>query len=253
MSKPLAWRSLLLDSTGVIARFYGRVGGHGEGALASLNMGALVDDDPALLAANEALVLDDLGATSLYLPQQVHGAAVQVVNRVEPGVVRGEPGDAVWTDRRGVAVGVLTADCVPLLLTTENGDFVGAIHAGWRGLYGGIIGRAIERITRLFCCRPFDLLAAIGPAIGPEQYEVSRELAQQFLTDRPELRGVLWPEKRKKPRLDLRTMALNDLLHNEVSRENIELVGPTTDDERCFSHRRDKGRTGRQLSAILMA
>jgi len=250
MTEIVYWNSPLLASAGVTVRFYGRTGGHSSNHLASLNLGSKENDDPAALIANEQLVLDHLGVQSLYLPTQVHGKKIEVVQHAEPGVTRGPEADAVWTDTSGLAVGVLTADCVPILLTSENADFVGAIHAGWRGLHAGIIGEAIERITRLFCCRTFDLLAAIGPAIGPEDYEVSRELGQTFLTERPELQGIVWENRRKKPRLDLRKMALNDLLHQGLCRECVEFVGPTTIDPRCFSHRRDKGKTGRQLSAI---
>jgi copper oxidase (laccase) domain-containing protein len=127
------------------------------------------------------------------------------------------------------------------------------VHAGWRGLLAGVIGRAILMMTRAYGVPPADLLATIGPAIGPKHYEVSRELAHQFLRDRVDLLGVIWTDRRFKPRLDLRLMAMKDLLISGVPGEQIDLVGPTTDDPRCFSHRRDRGRTGRQLAAVLRA
>jgi hypothetical protein len=150
-----------------------------------------------------------------------------------------------------LAVGVLTADCVPILLAHESGSFVGAIHAGWRGLLSGVIGRAIERICRVHQVQPGEVLAAIGPTIDAEHYEVDRQLAEQFLKKKADLGGVIWPDRRKKPHLDLRLMALADLRQNGLCGGCVELVGPSTSDPRCFSHRLSGGQTGRQLAAVM--
>jgi len=137
-----------------------------------------------------------------------------------------------------------------VLLGTTSGEAVAAIHAGWRGLRAGVIPRALERLVRAFRVEPGDVLGAIGPAIGPRDYEVSRELGRLFLEKRVDLLGVDWSDKRRKPHLDLRLLAMKDLLAADVPGSQIELVGPSTFDPRLFSHRRDHGRTGRQLSAI---
>jgi len=196
-------------------------------------------------------VLADLRADGLYLPAQVHGIKPEIVGNPARGVVRGSEADSAWTALPCIAVGVLTADCVPILLAHESGSFVGAIHAGWRGLFGGVIGRGIERACRVFRAQPGELLAAIGPTIDRENYEVDAELAQKFLRKKADLGGVIWPDRRRKPRLDLRMMALADLRQNGLCGGCIELVGPSTSDPRCFSHRLSGGRTGRQLAAVV--
>lgn len=251
MTELLSWESALLEAAGLTGVFYGRAGGVSSGELSSLNLGAQVGDSPASLAENERRVLADLRAVGLYLPRQIHGDRVRRVSHPVAGVVRGEPGDAVITDEVGLAIGVLTADCVPILFGSRDGGAIGVIHAGWRGLRAGLIGRAIERFTGAFRYQPREIIAAIGPAIGPRTYEVDRALAAEFLRERPDLGGVIWPDKRRKPHLDLRLMALNDLLGAGLESEAVEIVGPTTDDERFFSHRRSGGRAGRQLSAVL--
>ncbi len=251
MPELVKWRSLLLASAGVEARFYGRLGGHSTGPFASLNLGTREGDDPAAIAANETAVLRDLQADGLYLPAQVHGIKADVVVQPYRGVVRGPEADAVWTSIPHLAVGVLTADCVPILIAHESGSFVGAIHAGWKGLLKGVIGRAIERIGRVHKTQPGELLAAIGPAIDVAHYEVDADLARRF-RQKPALGGVDWPNPRRKPHLDLRLMALADLRENGVCAGCVELVGPPTSDDRLFSHRLSGGKTGRQLSAVFM-
>lgn len=252
MPEPQYWKSELLAWAGVTARFYGRRGGSSRGDLASLNLGANEGDDPNHLAANERLILDDLLAESLYLPTQVHGTVVHLITDRYDGVVRGPEGDASWANVSGSAVGVLTADCVPILLSTRQGDLVGAVHAGWRGLYQGIIAEALRTIRKAYRREPDEFFAAIGPSIDTDHYEVDRELAQRFSRERPELDGVVWSDQRQKPHLDLRLMAKNDLLVQGLPEEAIEIVGPSTFDDACFSHRRDHGKTGRQLASILI-
>lgn len=250
MNELTVWRSRLLPAVGARGLFFGRTGGAGVGCLASLNLSAQWETDPLVLRANEARVLEELGVDGLYLPKQVHGARVDRLIRPVSGVVRGGEADAVVTALPDQALGVLTADCVPILLAARNCPAIAAVHAGWRGLYQGIIGYAVELLVRAHGSPPADLVAAIGPTIGPADYEVSFEMGEMFAKKWPGSRGVIWPDKRRKPRLNLRLLALEELLAAELDGEHIEFVGPVTADERCFSHRRDGGRTGRQLSAV---
>ncbi|MDP8224518.1 MAG: peptidoglycan editing factor PgeF [Candidatus Lernaella stagnicola] len=246
------WRSALLESAGYRARFFGREGGVSEGHFRSLNLSAREEGHPDHLAENERRVLAALETDSLYLPAQVHGKRVRQLTHKEPAVVRGSEGDAVVTGVPGQAIGVLTADCVPILIGAVDGRAAGVIHAGWRSLLAGIIGETVERLTRAFSLEPGDVAAAVGPAIGPKNYEVNRDLALAFLHERFDLTAVIWPDRRRKPHMDLRLMAVKDLLHAGLVSQSIEIVGPTTFDERLFSHRRDGGQTGRQLSAIVV-
>lgn len=252
MDEPLFWPSHILAAAGYRALFFGREGGASTGPLAGLNLSATLGDDPAALSENQRRVLATLGADGLYLPAQVHGTKVTLVNQPAAGVVRGVDADAAVTGVPGLAVGVLTADCVPILVGAADGSCVAAIHAGWRGLADGVIAQALDRIIHAFRIEPDDLLAAVGPAIGPREYEVSRHLGRMFLERRLDLMGVIWPDKRRKPHLDLRMMALGDLMSAGLPGSQVEIVGPSTTDPRCFSHRRDHGQTGRQLAAIVM-
>jgi len=250
MSDMTVWRSRLLPAVGAQGFFFGRTGGASAGCLASLNLSADLETDPLALLENEARVLRLLGVGGLYLPRQVHGVKVDLIIRPVAGVVRGREADAAITALDNLALGVLTADCVPVLLAAASCPAIAAVHAGWRGLRGGVIRDAVERLTRVFGVHPADLVAAVGPAIGPEDYEVSREMGEMFLEKRSDGKGVIWPDRRRNPRLDLRILALQDLLAAELDGDNIEFVGPATADPRCFSHRRDEGRTGRQLAAV---
>jgi YfiH family protein len=250
MNELPCWRSRLLESLGYVAVFYGREGGVSQGACASLNLSEDAGDDPNAMAENEARALTHLGVAGLYLPRQVHADNAVLIDEPVRGVRRGAEADAVVARRADLAVGVLTADCAPILIGALDGGAYAAIHAGWRGLLAGVIPRALLRLTRAFDLRVGDLAAAVGPTIRAADYEVDAELGRRFLQKRVDLAGVIWPDRRRKPHLDLRLMAVKDLLAAGLNGENIEIVGPPTGDPRLFSHRRDHGRTGRQLSAI---
>jgi purine-nucleoside/S-methyl-5'-thioadenosine phosphorylase / adenosine deaminase len=245
------WESKLLARAGFRAYFFGRDGGASQGQFASLNLAANLEDDPEAVAENENRVLAELDAEGLYLPTQVHGRRAHLAGAPFRGVARGNEADAAYTSLRSVAVGVLTADCVPILIGSQDGELAGAVHAGWRGLLGGVIAEAVDRITGVRNLTPDELLVAIGPTVSPQVYEVSREMGEQVLAERFDLSAVIWPDKTQKPKLDLRLMAMKDLMTLGVPGYSIELVGPATGDPRCFSHRRDQGRTGRQLAAIV--
>jgi len=253
MSEATIWRSRVLGSLGYTAIFFSREGGVSDGPLSWLNLGTSVDDDPAAIAENERRVLEAMGVGGLFLPKQVHGDRVALVHKPVTGVVRSLEADAAVAKTAaidGTALGVLTADCAPILLGSTDGEVIGVIHAGWRGLLAGVVAGTIRRLTRAFSLAPGELAAAIGPTIGVAEYEVGADLAERFLRERADLSTVNWPDRRRKPRLNLRMIALKDLLAAGLSPELVEVVGPTTADTRLFSHRRNGGRTGRQLSAI---
>ncbi|MCU7810062.1 MAG: peptidoglycan editing factor PgeF, partial [Candidatus Thiodiazotropha sp. (ex Notomyrtea botanica)] len=140
----------------------------------SLNMAQHVGDDPAAVARNRALLKAayQLSDDPFWL-NQVHGCRVADSATENPGC----EADAVFSNQSGVVCAVLTADCLPLLITDRSGHQVCAVHAGWRGLAAGVIESAVSRMD----ISPADLMAWLGPAIGPDVFEVGAEVRQAFI------------------------------------------------------------------------
>jgi YfiH family protein len=164
-------------------------------------------------------------------------------SRVPPPVAEA---DGVWSQQAGTAVGVKTADCLPILLCDPKGRRVAAVHAGWRGTVSRIVERALEQLFAAGT-RPRDVLAAVGPAIQSCCYEVGDDLAARF--EQEFGKSVVVPGA--KPHLALNLAVHQSLIKLGVPEAQIELRGECTScDSRFYSHRRDKGVTGRHLSFI---
>jgi YfiH family protein len=241
---------LRVDSGDVVAAaFTTRRGGRSEGPWRGANLATSTGDRPEDVRANRRALCDALGvdATRLSMPNQVHGAdVVRVVGPLRPGRfcggLRGWPrADAVVTDRVGLGLLVLAADCVPVLVWREDGSGVGAIHSGWRGMMAGVIGAAVAALPGAGPLR-----AAVGPCIGRSRYEVDGSLADRFARRFGE--GV-----RDGRLLDLRACATLSLGEAGVEEGGIAQVAHCTagQPERFFSHRRDGPATGRQAGVIV--
>lgn len=223
-----------------------RAGGVSAAPWDELNLSLSGGDDPAHVRANRARVMAAAGLPDepLWL-EQVHGTAVVHAPRAPPGRPRA---DAAWSDRPGVVCGVLTADCVPLLLCARSGDLVAAVHAGWRGLAAGIVEAAIEALP----ARAPDLLAWLGPAIGPGVYEVGAEVHRAFTGTDAEAGACFAPTRPGHWHADLYALARLRLTRLGVTGiyggDRCTYREPAT----FFSHRRD-GPTGRMLSWIWWA
>lgn len=204
--------------------FSTRAGGVSEGPYASLNLGRLTGDDVERVDENRRRLCAEVGGSleRLALNKQVHSS---VVRRAEPGR-RGEPGDGLWTDERDVPVLAFAADCLPIALVRTGGDTPAAavLHAGWRGLLGGIVETGVAALGE----RP---RACIGPAIGPCCYEVGPDVAAPFA----EAFGADVVRGRS---LDLRSAAERALrAAGVVEVEHVELC-TSCHPEQLFSHRR---------------
>jgi hypothetical protein len=221
-----------------------RAGGVSEGKRASLDLGPAGDVAPDV-RENRARLARAAGFPSdrLVLAEQVHGTTV----------VRGRPGevpeaDALWTDADGTWLGIRTADCVPLLLASEDGTRVAAVHSGWRGTAGRIAEEAVLTLAREGVA-PASLRAAIGPSIGVCCYEVSEDLALGFASafGAEVVRG-----NGPRQHLDLRLAVRRSLIRAGLPDAHIEDVPGCNACEpaRFFSHRRDQGGTGRHLAFI---
>jgi len=229
--------------------FTTRGGGASAEPFASFNLSGTVGDDAAVVALNwEAL----RGATGLAFARArpVHGARVLGAREPPmPGAGPAEEADAVVSVAQGVAACVAVADCVPILIGDPRSGAVAAVHAGWRGTLAHAAARAVEALSLAVGAQAGDLLAAIGPAIGPCCYEVSQDLAQAFKDD---LGHRVGDPRSGSSRVDL--WLANELVLRRagLSRERIEVLGRCTacEKETFFSHRRDGGRTGRQVGFI---
>jgi polyphenol oxidase len=177
---------------------------------------------------------------------QVHGREVVRAGEGEP-----RQADALWTDAAGLAVSVKTADCVPILLVDPDGRRVAAVHSGWRGTDLEIAAAAVEALSAQGA-RPERLLAAVGPCIQACCYEVSGDLAKRFV-DR--FGADVVPSDRGAPHLDLPRAVCATLHRAGVRGDHIDVLRCCTacEQEDFFSHRRERGHTGRHLNFAVCA
>lgn len=228
--------------------FTTRRGGSSRERFESLNLGGGVGDEAAVVAANWQ-VLGEATGLGFARVRQVHGDRVIVARAASDPL---EEADAIISTRPGVAACVSVADCVPILIGDPRSGAVAAVHAGWRGTLAHTAERAVEALAREVGAHPGDLLAAIGPAIGPCCYEVSPDLAQVF---RDDLGARVAEPRGGSSRVDLWLSNEIVLRKAGLARERIEVLGRCTacEPETFFSHRRDRGRTGRQVGFIAPA
>lgn len=234
--------------------FSTRRGGVSEGPYASLNLGFSVGDARGRVEENFRRLADAaaLSVSAFATASQVHGARVLEAAAAAPSDIPAPPqgeADALWTDRPGLAVAVKTADCVPVLLVDPGNGRVAAVHSGWRGTELGVAARAVEALARVGSA-PSTLIAAIGPAIQACCYEVSEELAERFART---LGGDVVSRVFPRPHLDLSRAVRKTLEQSGIPADRIDVLPHCTscDAERFFSHRRDRGVSGRHLSFVV--
>ncbi len=254
MPKPLT-ASSLDDLPHVRHGFFTRHGGVSRGGYASLNCGLGSRDDPAAVEENRARVGGFLGARSLVTAHQVHSATAVVIDR-PLGADRRPRADAIVTATPGLAVGVLTADCAPVLCADAQAGVVGAAHAGWRGAFGGILEATIAAMEGLGARRE-RMRAVVGPAIGQEAYEVGPEFEAQFLAqDAGNARFFTRPGPGARPHFDLAAYAEQRLTRAGLGRVDRLASCTYAQAEDFFSYRRSTARKepdyGRQISAIVL-
>lgn len=220
-----------------------RSGGVSAGSFASLNLGDHVGDDPSRVVRNRTLLKDELGLPSdpVWL-RQVHGCAVADTDGGSPGC----EADAAVAFRPEHVCAVMTADCLPVLLCDRAGTRVAAVHAGWRGLANGVIEAAVTRLA----VQPAEVLCWLGPAIGPDAFEVGPEVRARFLALGGEgARAAFRPSSSGKWLADLYVLAKGRLRLLGVDQVWGGGFCTHSDSERFFSYRRD-GATGRMASLI---
>jgi YfiH family protein len=230
---------IAVELSGARALFTTRRGGVSEGPYTSLNLGRWTEDRPQSVEHNRSALAHRLGVRFAY-GRQVHGTHVQRVRDeppADPAVPQVPPAEADGqaTILAGVAPMVLTADCLPVAVA--GGGAVAMLHAGWRGLAGGIVPAGVAAIRELAGDAP--LTAAIGPGAGPCCYEVSEEVHQAF--------AARSADERRGRNLDLKAIAALELARAGVGEvHDVGLCTICSDRTLFFSHRREHGVTGRQ-------
>jgi purine-nucleoside/S-methyl-5'-thioadenosine phosphorylase / adenosine deaminase len=236
--------------------FFTRHGGVSQGCYASLNCGLGSKDDPVAVTENRVRVARFLTAESLITAHQVHSATAVVVERGWSLEARPRA-DAIVTATRGLALGVLTADCAPVLFADAQAGVVGAAHAGWRGALSGVLEATLAAMETLGARRP-RIEAAVGPCITRPAYEVGFEFKQAFLAgDAASAQFFARPDgdQRARPHFDLPGYVLYRLARAGLS---PGAPPPCTyaGQEDFFSYRRSQARNeadyGRQISAIVL-
>ncbi|WP_292660420.1 peptidoglycan editing factor PgeF [Nitratifractor sp.] len=211
-------------------------------------------EDAALVRANRERLRRHFGASSRFVSvMQVHGDGIHRIDEAwEIGwrsLEDAPRADALLTDRPGVVLTILTADCVPILLADPRRRVVGAVHAGWRGTAAGIVAKTVAAMCEGYGCDPREIYAAIGPSIGGCCYEVGEEVAEAFGgTEGALLRSDgRW-------HLDLKEANRLQLLASGVTAGRIECspVCTACERERFFSYRAEEGCSGRFASCIML-
>jgi YfiH family protein len=249
------YSSPLLEQHGIPHAFSTRIGGVSPAPFDSMNLGnpngCAVQDHTDHIAQNYRRLMRAIGCEHLprYYLHQIHGDLVSVVEGDD--FSNSTKGDALVTAQPNRLLSVRIADCCPVLLATPDGRAVAAIHAGWRGAVGGVIAAAISKLRAIADVQPTTLLAAIGPCIGFDAFEVGPEVLTEF----EKVFGHEAPirhDANGKGHVDLPTACKLQLLRAGVNADRIDTTDRCTfrDADEFFSHRRDRGVTGR-MSALI--
>jgi YfiH family protein len=231
--------------------FFNRLGGSSHDDFSTNNVSYAVGDDPARVDANRAAVAEAFGyeANALQILKQVHSAEVRVLSQPLDGVVEA---DAMVTNRPDLLLGILTADCTPILLADTEAGVIGAAHAGWRGAASGIAETTVMGMVALGA-DPARIVAAIGPTISGVNYEVGPQFAADLLGLYPTAGNRIFVPEGGVEHFDLPGF-VEDCLRNTGITKVDTVGGCTYEQPQCyFSHRRathEGKRTGRQIAVI---
>jgi len=237
----------ILDNPGLYHAVYTRHGGFSPEPWKSLNFGASVGDDPGRVKQNRerALAALDINPLSVYDVYQVH--STKVVTTEQPLGIQEQhiKADGIITDTPGLTLMMRFADCVPILLFDPVQHAIGIAHAGWIGTVNRIAAEAVRQMKENYGTIPGNILAAIGPAIGPDHYPVGHEVIEKINMNFGEKAEQLILHKDGKSHFDL--WKANLLILNEIGVTQVEFAGLCTncDLDNWYSHRGEHGKTGR--------
>jgi YfiH family protein len=233
--------------------FFGREGGRSQGEIASNNMSIGVGDNPDLVVSNRssaAYALGQHGIADLVVFRQIHSTTVVSLTERPRGVIEA---DAMVTNRADLLLGILTADCAPVLLADPDAGVVAAAHAGWKGAAGGIVRNTVAAMVALGAS-PRNIRAAIGPTISGLNYEVGPELAAQAIAlDPAAARHISIPAGKSREHFDIPGLLQEQLFEAGVGLVSDLCLCTYADPVRFYSHRyatHHGTTTGRQIAII---
>ena len=232
---------LVCTDSRILHAFSTRIGGVSTPPFDTLNLGINTDDVPDHVRDNRSRFLNllHLAGDQLAIPRQIHG------NRIVPVNMAGEYADtdAVLTDIPGIVLTIQVADCLPVFLYDPGRLCIGLVHAGWKGTANEITLQAVRAMISVYHSDPADIRAFIGPSIGPLCYEVSDDVKYQFKNDYVH-----------DNHLDLWQCNRDQLLQGGVQAHQIQISGICTHchSSLFFSHRADRGKTGRMMAVMMI-
>lgn len=237
----------------VLARVYTRRGGVSPAPWESLNLGGNIGDGRENILENRRRIFADCDRPieSLFDVWQVHGTAVALARSPRPLEQQQVKADVIISNEPGVTLMMRFADCVPILIYDPVRHAMALVHAGWKGTVRKVVSVALSAMAAAFGSRPGDLLAALGPAIGPDHYEVAPDVETQVAAAfGADSASLLTPIPNGKALLDL--WSANELLLRNAGVRQVEVAGLCTacDTQDWYSHRAERGRTGR-FAALL--
>ncbi len=236
--------------------FCTRRGGISQGSFSSLNLGEGNGDERTRVQRNRDLVAKTfhIAPAQLITMNQMHRDRIWIIDKpLPPSVGSSEaPYDALLTDQRKIAIGVLTADCVPILLVDPRHSVIGIIHAGWRGTLLGIARKALLKMIHRFGTHPEDLLVAIGPSIGECCYEVDEAVMEPFRSSKWNWQAYSKPKGGNKWCMDLAQANIEQMHGLGIRDEQCCWIRICTacNTDILFSYRAEGRKTGRQISFI---
>ena len=233
--------------------FFNRLGGNSKGIYKSLNCGKGSKDKIANISKNLKIVSKKIGCTSgnLVSLNQIHSNKVYKIGGIPKKRLTG---DAMITNKRNIAISILTADCAPILIIEKKQKFVGAIHAGWKGAFKGIVKKTIQLLKKNGCSEK-DMIACIGPCIKKNSYEVKNDFLKLF-KDKNKKNVNFFTFKKKKIYFDLSEYIKSQFYENGVKKIDIIRKDTFSLKNNFFSSRRSKKNKhndyGRNISAIMI-
>lgn len=247
-----------VGQSSLVAGFTTRNGGSSRPPFNSLNLGFNSGDQMSQVEANRAAVARafDLEPHLLLTVNQVHGNEILVIDESNPEVSHFQrvASDAIITNQRNILIGILVADCFPVLLFDRKKHVAAVVHLGWRGTAAGLLGRTVNAMQSIFGCQADDMHAAIGPGIAAHSYEVDRPVRDAFRQGVGQWQRIATEVSLGHWQLDLQKSVILQLDEAGIHRASVDMVAECTccHKETFFSYRRDDGRTGRQMGFALL-